>query len=251
MDLNEPLNTIIDLAKESVGLKPIPPPTIHVEGARRYVVRAGALELLTNPRPAPLKVNSLDAVEQFIRENRDGLDLSKLLVHVESATKVSVVSAVDDIDAQRTVHLVATPPVAGPSFFGQYLAPDDLVVRLLTQFGDDAQRADLLAVVGNLQSEEVMTLNDDGVSQVVATKKGIKPTRETVKARYDLVAFRSFPEVTLPPAPFIVRMRGGGDGKPPAVTLIEADGGRWVIDALAAIKTYLETKLPEGVALIC
>lgn len=251
MDLNQPLQTLINLAQKAYDPKAAAPPTIHVEGERRYRVTANGLELLAAPRPKALAVNSLDAVVSYIKENRDEATLAKVLVHIENPRTVSVISSVDSNDAQRTTYVKAAPPVEGPDrFFGTYWEAEDFVIRLQTLFGDSPERKELLEIVGSLQSEAVSTVIDDGLSQQVKTKRGIKPAFETVKNPYHLVALRSFPEVSLPPAPYVVRLKG--DGGVPTVALFESDGGRWVLEALEQIKAYLEPRL-EGtsVALIC
>jgi hypothetical protein len=253
MDLNDALKTFITIAQHAAERKPEPHPDVLEHNDRSYVVQpGGGLKLLTDPRPQPLEVNSLDAVEAYIKSNRDALDPGALIVHVESAARVSIVSAVDPIDAIRTIHLRATPPVpAMRDTFGQYLEAETFVVTLQTAFAESPERDDLLALVGTMQSEDIGITTDDGLAQQVTTRRGVKPTRETVKNPYRLIPLRSFPEVELEPVPFVVRFKREDNGTP-KVALFEADGGRWVLDALAKIKAYLEPRL-EGtnVALIC
>jgi hypothetical protein len=64
-----------------------------------------------------------------------------------------------------------------------------------------------------------------------------------------LSPYRTFRELNQPESAFIFRMRGGGEGKAPQCALFEADGGKWKLDAVQAIKLWLADFCP-GIASI-
>ncbi len=61
----------------------------------------------------------------------------------------------------------------------------------------------------------------------------------TIKPRVALAPFRTFPEIEQPISEFVFRARCTGEGTP-ALMLVEADGGRWKIDAITTIRAEME-----------
>ena len=100
----------------------------------------------------------------------------------------------------------------------------------------------LLKVAGNVKETSVKTVQDDGVSQVVAMSTGVASVEDVILPnRVKLKPYRTFVEVDQPESEFIFRVKEGITFK-----LIEADGGAWRLEAIKNIKEYLEKKL-EGI----
>ena len=54
-------------------------------------------------------------------------------------------------------------------------------------------------------------------------------------------------EVDQPVSPFVLRLRGGGNGSLPSCALFEADGGKWRLAAIENVKAWLASRLPASV----
>ncbi len=128
-----------------------------------------------------------------------------------------------------------------------FMPLDEFLIGLRSCFAGVASHASLLSLLGNVKEEAVSQANDDGVTQEVIARKGVNlRDRSAVPNPVRLAPFRTFPEVAQPVSDFILRLRGGGDGALPQAALFEADGGAWVLAAVAVIKEYLEARLGES-----
>jgi len=54
-----------------------------------------------------------------------------------------------------------------------------------------------------------------------------------------LAPYRTFPEVEQPASPFVLRLKQGPEGGRPSLALFEADGGKWQLEAVKRVRTYL------------
>lgn len=211
-----------------------------------------------SPRPAPLPlapvfaVSTLGALHDYLVENRDVLDLAKLIVHVETPFRVSVSSVLREHSRDREVFLTATARdlLTADNFLGTFKTQEEMVIGLQTRFMDGGQRAELLKVVGTIQDEQVVTSNDDGVSQIVNAKAGTVAVYATqLPNPCTLIGYRTFRDIPQPSAPFVLRARKGNNGAP-QVALFEADGGAWQLTTITMIHKWLKASLPDGVAVL-
>ncbi len=100
----------------------------------------------------------------------------------------------------------------------------------------------LLQLFGNISSEEIRTSIDDGVTQQIVAKQGIKLVDwATVPNPVLLQPYRTFPEVEQPASPFIIRLKEKAEK--PAIAFFEADGGAWEIDAIHGIRDWLKERV--------
>lgn len=222
------------------------PKVMEIDG-RKHLYMGGRLEKIKLPEPEPIIVTTLAALISYISENPDNLDLSTLLVHIESPTLVSVRSNLMGDFAQRPAYLRAEANLPRLSL-GSWMEPEAFIIGMLAGFVDNEDRAALLKVVGTIKEETVTTSSDDGVSQSVVASAGIARLQTvTVPSPANLIPFRTFPEVDRQPASnFIFRMRSG-----PVCALFEADGGAWKAEAMAGIKKVLEFSLVDtGIKII-
>ncbi len=202
------------------------------------------------PVPSPLGVATLTALVAFIEAKQDDEYLAKRgsFVHVAGPDTVRLYTGVFGDHHQRAA-LVEAKAVATSFPFDQFMDPETFNIFVQSRIIDDANRAAVLALVGNLSTEAVQTVEDDGVSQSAKTRAGIvKVAERKVPNPVTLRPYRTFHEVEQPASPFILRLRGGGEGKPPSCGLIEADGGAWRLDAIGRVVAFLRAELPAGVA---
>lgn len=205
--------------------------------------------IIYQPRPAPLSVGGLNALADYLINNPDKLDPKDVILHVESPTKVSMLSVLFGEDRGRDRYMVAEYEGAVFSF-GEWMAPEKFIIGMSSLFVPTTGRDEILRFVSRLKVENENELVDDGVTQVAKVRTGIKgglTESEPAPSRVTLVPFRTFREITQPTSEFILRMKST-DGKV-FISLTEADGGAWKIDAMDTISQWLsDAKL--GVSVI-
>lgn len=214
------------------------------------------LHLVSRPKlaePAVLTVHTLSGLAAYVEANRDELTLSECLVHVEGPGAVSLRSKLEGEHQQRMTFVTAENLnrfAAVPLFgFGKYLPLADALVALLALFEDTLHRASLLQVLGTVKVEEGVTQEDDGVKQQVTAKRGIRLVETvSVPSPIHLRPFRTFPELTQPESPFVVRLQERGSGV--EVALFEADGAAWKLEAIQLTAEWLRGELPGDLAVI-
>lgn len=190
----------------------------------------------------PLQVYTLDALLHYLGNNKDDLDMSDLIIHIESPTKVTLMDHLDSTDRNRQTYVVASysPPTHS---FGRYIDLDTFVPYLKACYQPTEDRDILMSALGNIVDEESVTTEDDGVSQSVATKSGVRlvGTTQLPNPVY-LRPFCTFPEIDAQPErPFVFRLAPNGK----AACLLEADGGAWQGDAICKIRDYLDGALND------
>lgn len=203
------------------------------------------------PQPVPetLRVSSLTALVDFVREKQDGAYSGPrgLFVHVAGPDVVRLHTGIFGDHNQR-VALLEAKAVTADFPFDAFHDPETFNILVQSRIQDTDGRAAVLALVGNLSTEAVATLEDDGVSQVARTRAGVvKVAERKVPNPVTLRPWRTFAEVQQPASAFILRLRGGGDGRQPSCGLIQADGGMWRREAVESVEQFLRASLPEDV----
>ncbi len=206
------------------------------------------------PSPDAVSVPTLEAFAEYCKANRDKAPLGDCVALVRGAGSVALLGPLgapsDDFVRHGYCHAAAG---IDEHPWGQYMPPEDLVVWLQTRFVDEDtdDRDDVLALVGGLRDSKVREDTDDSYSQKVTTSAGVIGMAETkVENPVLLAAWRTFPEVDQPPAPFVLRFRSGSEGERPTGALFQADGGKWRLDAMASISKWLRGSLPEELVVL-
>lgn len=195
------------------------------------------------PSPESIKASTLSSIVEYLKSNRDNLDLSKVAVQILSPTAVNVISELSGPFMQRFVYLSAQ--AKSPTFsYGNFYDQESFLVALQSIFIDDGDRNKILQVAGNVQENEVRVSRDDGISQEVKAKKGINLLEDVkVPNPVTLAPFRTFIEIEQPSSKFVFRMRSGSSGVQSA--LFDADGGAWEIEAMASIFNFLKDEFTK------
>jgi len=199
--------------------------------------------------PETLRFHTLESLAEYVRGAHDRAyrDGRAQFLHVESPTAVRLVTGLFGGCNQRVQ--VARAEAVIPAFpFGQWMDPEAFVIALQSHFEQTSERASVLALVGGLKDESVRTLSDDGVTQEATARRGLNLAANVrVPNPVTLRPWRTFTEVPQVESPFVLRLRGGGDGKLPTCALFEADGGTWRLTAIQRVKSWLRTAVPEPV----
>lgn len=161
------------------------------------------------------------------------------VIHVEDERTVTLKARESDQYGRRLVLIKAQPVEFNQFRFGQWHDQEAFAIALMSLFSDSPDRDYVLKMASTLTNESTSISEDDGVSQKATVKAGLR-TKEnvTLKPRVDLAPYRTFPEVDQPISQFIFRARMTGDT--PALMLVEADGGRWKIDAIATLRAAMD-----------
>jgi len=228
------------------------PELVEVDG-RQHSTRQ--LHELPDPKYPTIAVHSLRGVVDYYKA-ADFLAVPEtksdalLGLHIVGPREVRLVGAEFGPFRRRSTYCEAKPADGDAYPFGRYLDPETFVVSLSAMFVDGDDRPDILAVMGNLRDEAVLQIEDDGVTQTVQTKRGID-RQGTVKVHnpVTLRPYRTFADIPQPQGQFIIRTRGGGEGKPPSIALFEVDDGAWRRESIEGIRAYFAEHL-EGVAVI-
>ena len=193
-----------------------------------------------NPKANAIGLNTLSSLIDYIKAGVD--TRGKMIVHVQSPTKVQFYSTLDD---ERKREVIAEVTAQVPDFrFGQFYDHESFCIGLQSKFVDSADRALLLKFAGTVEAGTVAEYGDDGITQKATIKTGIASKGEViVPSPATLKPFRTFLEVDQPESRFIFRMKDHGGIQ---CALFEADGGAWKLDAMTAVHDYLIENL-EGI----
>lgn len=223
-------------------------PRIVKQGGKEYVTK----NLYIPPSeslPAPLRVINLEGLATYVNESIDGDE--KLHLIVESPTSVKSVGSLIGRSRSREVFCEANcKDSLGSGFrFGEWYSLDEFIISCLSQFVQTHETQVLLNTLSRVTVKDESALQDDGLSQSVTTQSGITTIEQSeLPQRIKVRPFRTFSEVDQPEIEVVLRLSKDGRGGV-KVALFESDGGRWKVEAIASIRTYLAELLPDVVVI--
>jgi len=243
----------MELGKETIDrLLALAVPNEIDLGDRKYVDKN--MHLLAPPVALTFPCSTLQGLVDLLDEEfEDAKAGADLLVHIESPTEVSLVARKSDEYGRRNVIATATYPKGCTPFpFGAFLNPENFIIacqqgfqRVKVENDDGTFAKDLdyvLGIASKITSDSTVDHDDDGVTQRIAVKQGVTlKTDVALKSRVTLAPWRTFAEIDQVLSTFILRSRVYNEG--PQLALFEGDGGRWRIDAVAAIKAWLAEQI--------
>ena len=198
------------------------------------------------PRARSIEMNTLSSLIDYIKSGVDSF-CDQMIIHVQSPTRVCMYSA---LDCEREREYVVEVNAQLPRFaFDQFQDHEAFCIGVQSKCIDDPEtdKSLLLRFAGTVEAGSVAEYGDDGVSQKATVKTGIASKGEAiVPSPATLKPFRTFVEVEQPVSSFIFRMKEDKYSKGIQCALFEADGGAWKLEAMQAIKAYLDSEL-EGV----
>lgn len=215
-------------------------PTMNAIDGLQYADRA--LTLIAPPLLPKLTVNTLTGFVDYIGQMTPP-PTSDWIIWVESCKAVSLVWAEGDNYGRRPCLIRAElPDGLKPFRFDTFLDRETFVIGLQSLFVPTSPLTSVLEVASALTDAQVVTSEDDGISQSTTIKRGVASLKQavTVKGRVPLQPYRTFREVEQPTSEFIFRLRSQ-EGVP-GCALFEADGGKWQLDAMLTIKAWLDAK---------
>ena len=193
-----------------------------------------------SPRVGSMDVRSLVGVVDYIKSNFDGE--RKLLIHIESQTKIALIDQLDHTNDRRTY--IRSSALLPDITFGRFMDREQFQIMMQSTFVPNTDRAAVLAIISNIVVKDgVVEMKDNGLTQEVAIQVGAA-TRDNIEVpeRVALKPFRTFTEVEQPESEFILRLNKDGN-----VGLFEADGGVWKHHAINSIAEYFKEQLKDEI----
>lgn len=198
--------------------------------------------IIYNPKARAIQMNTLTSLVDYIKAQVDEMD-ERMIVHVQSPTKVSLYSA---LDGERIRENMVEVVARVPGFeYGRFIDHERFCIGLQAKFLEDPEsdRSLVLKFAGTVEDGTVSQYSDDGISQKATIKTGIASRGDAIVPNpVKLRPYRTFHEVQQPISEFIFRMKSD-DGV--WCALFEADGGAWENVAMKNIKEYLEVELAD------
>lgn len=198
------------------------------------------VEAAAPKEPAPVSVATLAGIRDLILAKLEGFDYpAKFIIHVENEQTVALKAQSTDGYGRRLTLIKAQPVPFDRFKFGQWHDQESFAIALASLFADTPDKAYVLSMASSLTNDATSNSEDDGFTQRATVKAGLRMKEQiTLKPRVDLAPFRTFPELDQPISQFVLRARTMGET--PALMLVEADGGRWKVDAIAKIAEALK-----------
>ena len=223
--------------------------TIFDIGEHKYSDKK--LHRIDPPGASPLTTMTLTAIVDYCKNHVAdfaGTNGDDPVIHVAAPDKVNVHGKLDSVHRSRECFLVSQ--VNHEIFkFGQEYDSERFIVALQSLFVQDETTAAIMKLVGNIQHESSIKVEDDGVTQRATARTGLAKVEEVaVPNPVTLRPLRTFPEIDQPESKFVLRMKG--DRGNFYCSLHEADGGTWSSKAVIGIKAFLEGKLDETAKII-
>ncbi len=241
-DVNEVLNNLVGLGKKIKELehdKEIPQ-VYHLEGVP-YVNGSG--RPLHIPLPDAVQISTLTGLVGFLAANVDGFIRRDLICHVVNPTLVKVYSKLTGAHKQRETYARAEANFVPLITLDKFMPAEDFNLMLQSCFVDDEERAKVLAVTSNIVASSEITNTDNGVSQQVSVKAGIrKLDTADVPNPVILKPYRTFTDVDQPSGKFVLRMQHD-ESRGILCGLWDATGGAWKGEAMDSIRLYLQKEL--------
>ncbi|HEM3542661.1 hypothetical protein [Streptococcus suis] len=201
--------------------------------------RTRMVELDPKRYPRTLELSTLTSLVEYLKSDLNGMQDQRLIVAVEKNDEVCVWSENDEFE-HRTL-LVDVKARVPELTFGRFISSEQFNIMLQSNFIDDADRGALLDFASALKIENGAEIEDNGVSQVATVKNGVASlAKGKVPNPVDLRPYRTFNEVEQPASKFVFRI-----DKNAQMALFEADGKRWVQEAVGNIAAYLKAELAD------
>lgn len=189
---------------------------------------------------------NLSSIVNYANEHIKGKDAYKLFINIEAYNKVRLFSELNrDSKRNEYVSIEFRNEVFN---FGQFVASEPFVIKVMSQFEDSGDRAKVLVYAGNAGHKVNETYKDDGVRQEMTVKTGV--VNEEVKEipnPVQLAPFRTFTEIAQPQSSYIFRAQQSRSGQGIEFALFEADGGNWKVTAVKRIREYFATELEKHI----
>jgi hypothetical protein len=212
--------------------------TYEIEG---HTYSDKELVLVKEPKPAPesITVTSLSSLVTLIKKEEMNF-VSPTFIEIVNPRKLLVYSTYD-LDDEYKRHTYYSVECNAPFFAPGWFEREDMIIKLLSIFDKTPDRDYVLDLISKISQNSSIETSDNGITQKVTARQGVELKESTtIKPIVSLSPFRTFLEVAQPESKFLLRV-----GERVKIGLIEADGGKWTLDAKSFIADYLSKELKD------
>ena len=193
-------------------------------------------------RPREILVNGLSSIAELIREENDiFVDSLPIYIRIIVAREVAVFTSYDDVMARDALYRCSCD---APCFRPGWMDHVEAIIKLRSIFVQDVDTSVLeyvMDLLSRVSKESSVTSSDNGIIQTVEARQGVALSqRVKVRPIVRLTPYRTFLEVEQPTSEFLLRLDEEG-----RVGLLEADGGRWKMDAKQYISEFFSRELKD------
>lgn len=205
------------------------------------------MHLVEAPAPLPIGVRTLTSVLTFIKSRKAGYMEGKI-IHVEAPNRVIILEPHRDAANRTYAFLEAKASCSDlDSITDSWLPMEEFMVKLNTLFdvslGDHAK---VRAQLSSVTADSTLTLTDDGTSQNVALKSGIaRKESGELPNPVMLAPFVTFPEITQPLLPFVLRLKKNNDAMLYG-RLFPVESPGWSAECCNSVAWWLNGNLNHG-----
>lgn len=194
---------------------------------------------------------TLTGLVDYLKSNIDvpNAFIEHIFVSVVSPTEIKVYSGTSETNFYERTVIAEVAAMVPRVRIGEWLDQSAFCIMLRSCFVEfpfpDTDRDALIGVASNIVSGTIAEYQDTGISQKATLKTGIQEAEDKLlPEKVILRPYRTFLEVDQPKSEFIFRAQ---DNKMHGVqlALYEADGGRWKMDAMKAVKEFLTEELKD------
>ena len=193
-----------------------------------------------------VRFTTLQSLCDYIKFNPQGQDFNNTIIVINPDFTVSLLSAPDKLDGQRTVIAYAKRHDTDGFTFGKQYDMESFVVALKSKFVKaDSDWETVFNVVRKVRIEDGVVIDDSGMFQTITMKTGVSSASvrsQTVQTDFSLRPYRIFPECEQPKSVFFVRLQGSKE-EGVYVSLHETDGGAWKNEAAKLIQAYIVERI--------
>lgn len=195
----------------------------------------------------PLKLSTLSGITGWLysEDGKEPLDAG-VVVHVRDYDMVEVFSLPDNHYRKRHQYLLSTSPTDKFSF-NSFMSIEQFVISASSKFIMTEELQNVIKTVSNIKSSEVITVEDDGISQSVTAASAANFNRigqVQLSPFVNLKPFRTFREIKQPESRFLLRIKQQKDSLP-MIAIFEADNAEWKLEAMSRIASFLSENLTK------
>lgn len=192
--------------------------------------------------PDLITLNSLDALIQFVK--REAL-VANDVVFITIPNHETVCCFTEPIREFRwnRMYLYTAKATDVPGWASEVkMGFEEAMIALRTRFSPTPDTDYALRLLSSITTGGKVTFNDNGVATSIVTQKGIALQENTeIRPIVRLSPYRTFQEVLQPESQFLIRVSER------AITIVEADGGMWKLQARRNIMQFLAVALEEEI----
>jgi hypothetical protein len=225
------IEKILDLSKIEI---------IEHEGKKFSDKKLYKIEIDKSPQPEVLNINTLSGVIDYISIHPD--NSKEYLIHIISPKEINIYGEYEELYGRRKLYLTSEC-ISGCNF--SFITKNNQIeftTALQVYFVLDDNLKDLINIVSNITDEQTNNFIDNGISQQVTIKKGIKRESKDIINPFILRPYRTFEEIEQVESSYIFKIIKT-DGNEIKFNLQEIESNLWKLDSINLIRDFIHKSI--------